>query len=282
MKCLLYIFAFLLWLNSNGQNTVNTRFLEHLVNKGDYREAVYLIDKETCIESGTRTDSINYFKGWAHYALKELETSSIALLSVSKSSPFYHKARFFAGYNYIFLSNYPKATTVFEGLDNGNLIYTNLKDLQLSGIDILNGKYLQAEQRLALINNTLSPLHDALNNLKLINHEMLNHKSKSPLIAALLSAVVPGAGKFYAGRKGQAVSSFISTVGFGLIAWENYRKLGPTNAKTIVFGTAFAANYAANIYGSAMAVKVKENDYKNVMHQQVLFNLHIPLRNIFE
>jgi TM2 domain-containing membrane protein YozV len=282
MRYFLYITTIFLWLSANAQNSVNTRFLEHLINKGDYREAVYLIDKEVQLESAMRTDSINYFKGWAHYALKELETSSIALLSVSESSPFYQKARFFAGYNYVFLSNYHKATSVFEGLGNGNLIYTNLKELQLSGIDILNGKYLQAEQRLALINNTLSPLHDPLNNLKLINHEMLNHKSKSPFIAALLSAVVPGAGKFYAGRKGQAVSSFISTVGFGLIAWENYRKLGPTHAKTIVFGTAFAANYAPSIYGSAMAVKVKENDYKNVMHQQVLFNLHIPLRNIFE
>jgi hypothetical protein len=97
-----------------------------------------------------------------------------------------------------------------------------------------------------------------------------------------MSAILPGSGKFYVGKKGQAISTFVGTVGLGLITWENYRKLGLANVKTIFFGSVFAANYVSNIYGSAVAAKVEENDYQNVMQNQILFNLHIPLRNIFE
>jgi hypothetical protein len=282
MKQLTFILAILWVLGVHAQNSIDSRFIQHLVNKGDYSEVVFLLDREAFDISRSKTDSLYYLKGWALYSLKELEPSAIALLNVSESSPFYYKSRFFAGYNHAYLANYPKATSVFGGLGEGNLMFSNLRELQLSGIDLLNSNYQQAAFRLSMIDSTLSPLHEPLMNLKLINLEMQKHNAKSPFVAALLSAVIPGAGKFYAGRKGQAVSSFISTVGFGLIAWENYRKLGLTNAKTIIFGAAFAGNYASTIYGSAKAVKVNENDYKNVMHQQVLFNLHIPLRNIFE
>jgi hypothetical protein len=97
-----------------------------------------------------------------------------------------------------------------------------------------------------------------------------------------MSAIIPGSGKLYAGKTGEGIATMIATTGLGLITWENLRKLGFNHAKTIVFGTFFAATYISNIYGSVISVKIIENEYQDVIHNQILFQLHIPLRNFFE
>jgi len=118
-------------------------------------------------------------------------------------------------------------------------------------------------------------------NLINISAEISSHKSKSPLLAGLFSAVIPGSGKFYAGRKGEAISAFLSTAGTGLVTWENYRKNGLNDYRTIAFGAIFALSYLANIYGSAFSVTVSENDFKEHVKTEVLFNMHIPLDSFF-
>jgi TM2 domain-containing membrane protein YozV len=112
------------------------------------------------------------------------------------------------------------------------------------------------------------------------NHK--SHRPKSPVLAGIMSGIIPGSGKIYAGKTGAGIASFIGTAGFGFIAWENYRKLGISHAKTIIFGSIFAFNYVSNIYGSVISVKLIENEYKNAVHNQILFQLHVPLRNFFE
>lgn len=282
MKNILYIVLLLNVFAVQAQGTIETTFIEHLVNKGDYREAIFLIDKDKFTLKGTKADSVYYLKGWSHYSLMQLEKSSKALLKVSIESQFYLKARFFAAYNQAHLKDYKKAAEIINSTLTDERLFTNLRTLQLSGIDLLNKDYLIAKERLCEVDSMLSPIYEPLKNLKLIQFELQNHKTKSPVLAGILSSIIPGAGKFYGGRKGAGISTFIGTVGLGLITWENYRKLGLKNIKTLFFGSLFTANYVSNIYGSAVAIKVVENDYQNVMQNQILFNLHIPLRNIFE
>jgi TM2 domain-containing membrane protein YozV len=102
------------------------------------------------------------------------------------------------------------------------------------------------------------------------------------LIAGLFSGIIPGSGKFYSGKKGEAISAFIATTGLGLVTWENYRKSGFNSFKTIAFGTAFAFSYVANIYGSVISINVLETEFRNNVKNSILFNLHIPLRNSFD
>ncbi len=70
-------------------------FIGHLINKGYYKEAIFLIDKDTLKYEGQQLDSLNYYKGWAHYSLKDLEESTTSFLKVGKESPFYKKVEFF-------------------------------------------------------------------------------------------------------------------------------------------------------------------------------------------
>ena len=117
--------------------------------------------------------------------------------------------------------------------------------------------------------------------LSQISKEHESHHSKSPIWAGVMSCIIPGSGKIYAGKMGEGIASMIATTGFGLITWENYRKLGVGHPKTIFFVSIFAANYVSNIYGSVISVKIIENEYKDATHNQILFQLHIPLRNFF-
>src|SRR5665647_3148826 len=81
-------------------------FLEHLMNNGYYSEVVHLIDNDSVSYNREQQDSINYYKGWACYSLKNLEQSTNSLTKVGNASSFYLKSHFFAGYNQIFLGNY--------------------------------------------------------------------------------------------------------------------------------------------------------------------------------
>jgi hypothetical protein len=131
-------------------------------------------------------------------------------------------------------------------------------------------------------NKSLYELSGSSENLQKISEDLKKHKNKSPLIAGVLSGIIPGSGKFYSGKKGEAISAFIATAGLGLVTWENYKKSGLNSFKTIAFGTAFAFSYVANIYGSIITVNILETEYRNNVKNSILFNLHIPLRNSFD
>ena len=265
-----------------AQNKSELPFIEHLINKGYFDEAIHLIDSDSIIYGQDQKDSLYYYKGWAHYSLKNLEQSTISLLKVDEESPFYLKSRFFAGYNQIFLENYTEAWKIISQLNVRDETSLSLVHFELSGIDLLQGNWSKAKEQLKLVNPTIATINQQVAALNQMCKEEETHRTKSSLLAGVMSCIIPGSGKIYAGKTGEGIASLIATTGFGLITWENYRKLGISNVKTIFFGSIFAANYVSNIYGSVISVRIIENEYKDAKHNQILFQLHIPLRNFFE
>ncbi|HAX96598.1 MAG TPA: hypothetical protein DCY35_08790, partial [Prolixibacteraceae bacterium] len=80
-------------------------------------------------------------------------------------------------------------------------------------------------------------------------------KRKSPALAALMSAVIPGSGKAYSERWGDAV---ISLLFVGSNAWASYRAFNKKGVKSVngwIFGTLAFSFYSSNIWGSAQAAK---------------------------
>ena len=55
-----------------AQNKSELPFIEHLINKGYYNEVIHLIDSDSLKYGQVQQDSLNYYKGWAHYSLKNL------------------------------------------------------------------------------------------------------------------------------------------------------------------------------------------------------------------
>jgi tetratricopeptide (TPR) repeat protein len=282
MKTICFVVFILMIRLGFAQNKSELPFIEHLTNKGYYNEVIHLIDRDSLILGKSQQDSINYYKGWAHYSLKNLDQSTTSLLKVGKDSKFYLKSRFFAGYNQTFLGNYAEAREIIGQVNARDETSISLVNFELSGIDMLQGNWSKAKEQLQQVNPNIATINQQVLALGQISKGHETHRSKSPFLAGVMSGIIPGSGKIYAGKTGEGIASMIANTGFGLIVWENYRKLGIGNVKTLFFGAVFAANYVSNIYGSVISVKVTENNYKDVLHNQILFQLHIPLRNFFE
>ncbi len=257
-------------------------FLNHLLHKGNYAEMLFLTERDSSFFLPSQKDSLHFYTAWANYSLKKLEEASHSFLKVSESSVFYDQSRFFAAYNQTYLGQYSNARKILESLDTEDATKHSLKYFELSGISMLEGDKKQAENSFNKINPDIAVLNQQIQALQQIGIEKEKHRTKSAWIAGTMSGILPGSGKIYAGRTGEGIASMIATTGFGLIAWENYHKNGIKNFKTLLFGGIFVASYVSNIYGSVLSVKVSEQDYANALHNQILLQLHIPLRNFFE
>lgn len=282
MKYVVLVVFIMLVYPGLSQDKSEIPFIRHLINKGYYNEVIYLIERDTMQYQNLQQDSLDYYRGWAHYSLKNLELSTLSLLEVSRESSFFWKSHFFAGYNQIYLKNYPGAQKIFEEMDIREEPNLSLLNFQQAGMEMLQGNWRQAEQQLELVNTEVATFSEQVSALADICRKQETRTSKSPVLAGIMSGIIPGTGKIYAGKTGAGIASMIGSVGFGLITWENYHKSGIADAKTIIFGSIFVVNYVSNIYGSVVSVKVSENEYNNAIHNQILFQLHIPLRNFFE
>ena len=84
--------------------------------------------------------------------------------------------------------------------------------------------------------------------------------TRSPFLAGTLSTIVPGAGRLYTGRLGDALTSLF-TVGFtGWQAYDGFRRDGLSSAKGWTLGTLCGVFYVGNIYGSVISARVYNRD----------------------
>ena len=283
LRCALSIFCLITGSLSFSQNPVNCdlKFVNHLVRIGDYNEALHLLDSTDChlLQSG---DSANYLRGWSLYSLQRLQLSSEYLLKVSEGSGFYLKSRFFAAYNYTHLGDYHIALNTLSAAGENHVEYQSLGSFEKAGIYLLMGDSAGYRKSLLKSNRNLYEFSKSYDNLEKVADDLKYHQKKSPLLAGVLSGIIPGSGKFYSGKKGGAISAFIATTGLGFVTFENHRKNGWNNFATIAFGTAFALSYVSNIYGAVLSARIVEIEYQNNVKNTILFNLHIPLRNTFD
>lgn len=264
--------------NSSG---CDLQFINHLVNRGYFKEAIYLLDSTDC-SIDQSNDTVLYLRGWSLYSLKQLLQSSENLTKVAPSSEFYLKSHFFAGYNYLHTGNYDLALKTLSDISITQNRELSLMNFEMAGLFLLQGDFIKYDESASMVNRSQYEISESFENLKRISENFKSHKRKSPFVAGLLSGIIPGSGKFYGGKKGEAITTFISTTGLGLVTAESIRKKGLNSFRTIAFGTAFAFSYVANIYGAVMTVNIIETEYNDNVKNSILFNLHIPIRNSFD
>jgi TM2 domain-containing membrane protein YozV len=73
--------------------------------------------------------------------------------------------------------------------------------------------------------------------------------NKKPVLAASMSALLPGLGKIYAGKTISGLSALLINSAYALQGWESYNKLGIRHPLTIFNAAAFTIFYFSNIYG---------------------------------
>ena len=95
------------------------------------------------------------------------------------------------------------------------------------------------------------------------------------------SVMSKGLGKYYAGYRGQAIATFLPSAIFGVVAAENLYRRGPKDVQFILFASIFSIFYTGNILGSDISVRTYREQQYNEIYNNIMLDLHIPLRRIF-
>jgi TM2 domain-containing membrane protein YozV len=131
---------------------------------------------------------------------------------------------------------------------NNNLLEEDFSLRMNTDIELLKGNYNLAEKRYATYS------FEEPDYLNLIQ-EGKNLKRKSPLLAGILSALIPGTGRFYTGDYKDGIISllFISTT-----AYQAYRRFDKNGSKSVsgwIYGGISLGFHLGNIYGSVQSAK---------------------------
>ncbi len=258
------------------------KFAQYLQEKELPSEALYvLLHIDTTHLTRAQKDSLFYQAGWAGYSSQKLDTSARYLNMVSPVYPLYNKSRFFAAYDKAFLGKADTASVLLEALPLTDSIALELRYLQLAGFSLLRRDYtaFRSYQSHFTYQSYIDSKEEQW--MQLYYDKLHGFRHKSPVAAGLLSAVVPGLGKYYAGKKRQAIAAFLPVISLAALTYEAYRKDGVKSARFIGFGSIFSIFYIGNIWGSVLSVKIKQNEFNKEYENKILFDLHIPLRNFF-
>ena len=262
--------------------TREIRFAQYLQDKDLFREAQFVIGRiDTSLLTATQKDTIHYFSGWAAYNAKQLDTAVSKLLQVSSSYSLYRKSRFFAAYCLAYQNRQQAANDVVTGLQLTDSTELEMRRFQLAGMALLRRDYTAFDRYQRGFTYSSYVMEKEEKNMDVYLKGLRSYKTKSPLLAGVYSAVLPGAGKFYAGKKRQGIAAFLPIVSLGAVAYEAYRKAGAGSARFIAFGSLFSVFYIGNIWGSVMTVKIKKKEFYRTYDNQILFDMHIPLRNLY-
>ncbi len=104
--------------------------------------------------------------------------------------------------------------------------------------------YTAAVNPLAVKEKAIDP--EMKKNFMLYKRAML----KSPLLAASLSALIPGTGQLYLGRKKSFAATLITHLVYGFQSYESIKHLGAKHPLSLLNLVTFGVFYFSNIYGS--------------------------------
>ncbi len=292
MKYCLYIFLFLTInsLFSQTSDTLNQRndlnFIQHLIQLDNPEEIKYYYEQEVLNANvnSAQLDSIHFLLGRYFNDKDSISYANKLLAKVTIFSPFYYPA------SYGIYSNLIKAGKTRVASNTLNTIEIsdskNLEDLrlfELEGLALLenNNKAFDSLQAYFSSTNTvISTEHDFLKEQKLVRESLIK---KSPVKAAILSAIIPGLGKAYVGKKKQGLAAFMRVIIPAIMTLETYRNANyQLNPQTVFFGGLFGVFYFGNIWGSALAVKTTKREQHAIINSNISISMQIPIRSFFK
>lgn len=101
--------------------------------------------------------------------------------------------------------------------------------------------------------------------------KMRSLKSKDPIIAGIMSGVIPGSGKIYTEKYSDGVISFLLTGLFGFLAYDNFS--AGHNFRGWLFAGIGSFFYAGNIYGSIISANIFNREQKEKFQNELYHGL---------
>lgn len=256
-------------------NYSQTSLIQKLIKNDFFDEAEYLND--SLLKKEPNSDSLLYFK--AYINLKKFSFNKAIEFSNQLKDSTILKSKIFAHIAYLALSK-----KVFNVNLNYKQLYdtTYIEQLKIIALAklIIEKKYMEFEElyKSTKFKNDMNSL--CAYNLWTLSYNYQNTKLKKPFIAGALSAIIPGLGKVYSGKKHEAISVFVPFVISGAQATEGFIKKGFRSWHFYVFGTITTGIYLSNIYGSANAAKRKNKETNEELYINILAFIEPAFREV--
>lgn len=237
------------------------KFADFLYEQGDYLRAVgeyqrYLFYEPQESEAISYRIAICYrFGGKTDQAIQSFET----LLRTSPDSEYISRIYYQIGATYFAMDHFDQATRfLHEALPRITDTRQHAEAEQLIGLSYLKQKRWSEASEVFKTLQTSDVM--SIREKAVVYHNYAEKgahlSTRSPFLAGTLSTIVPGAGRLYTGRLGDALTSLF-TVGFtGWQAYDGFRRDGISSAKGWTLGTLCGIFYVGNIYGSVISARV--------------------------
>lgn len=268
-----------LWSQSFSDNMA---FFQYLINTRNYTDALLLLEN-TIPSNQDQQDSLNFYFGKTFYLDQKLyDASEYFDKAIESELSFLNEARFYNAFSKMHINEIDKSIAILNETTVNDSIHFHLKNFQLSGAYLLQRDFKQFD----LLANNYTKKYYQLSTQESsfldIRNDLKERKSKSPVLAGVMSAIIPGTGRIYAGKTGLGIGTLLTNAILGLQTWEAYRKDGVESARFIIFGSLFSVFYVGNIWGSVFTVKIANEEFQDAVNHKILVDLHIPLRTIFD
>jgi hypothetical protein len=258
------LLAWLCTMNfSVWSQSLDSVFVRHLYEQSLWRESLAFARLSNKISS----DRLFFWTAKTLFKCSQYDSAEVFFAKVSPQNPYlYFEAKNWL--NFIELAENPIAEKNWPlGFDSASQ---------------------SLSQKLSLYNNLLA---NDFTNKQIENHPDLaslcfirkNFKKKSVFLAATLSTILPGSGKFYAGYSGEGLSALSQCAFLALQALEAYR-LNPNwqnNHRLWFFGGVFLVFYSGNIWGSALKIKVRQREFYEQENRRTLELMYIDMDRFF-
>lgn len=206
------------------------------------------------------------------------------------------------GLCYLKMNEFEKAKNYFNDLRNSSLgeasrllylksSYLLNKKLDLeadsSAVQFVSKEFKTSFQRLELalqikagVNySNLPNIYDGSDTktVKSFAEKFAHLQRKSPLTAALLSVMIPGAGKIYTKNYGDGITSFIVTGLFAFLSYDNFQ--ANHNTRGWIFTGLAAFFYSGNVYGSYISARNYNLEKEEELNNE--FDSYLSSKNYF-
>lgn len=220
-------------------------FLKHLIHQKLFTESIFLLSN---LKDSTSATRIILEKGWAFHRLGFYDSALTYYEKKHDSDILFHH----------FEKDFLKLNLVLGKIDVVNRFLMHHQDDQneLQSISIAL-KMLRRDYKPENVDQFKVPpdIHQSYK-------RYYKDNGKSTFLAGALSAVVPGLGKIYLGKKKQGINMFLANAMYGIQAYESYRLTRLSSPRFIIFGSIFSVFYLSNIAGSVMGAKKQKRDSK--------------------
>jgi len=225
------------------QNRLN--FGNHLFSEKDYLRAIG--EFKSYLQT-TNNDTIKFKMAFALSEMKRFQEAGDNFKGLFFISSLSEEAKFeFLKTNFL-----DEDSKTFRDIINNSPF---LPEKYLQNINQLKQISLFKEENTLPDSNEISNLFSENEKIELIKFYLRkkNPEYKSQGTAALLSAIIPGLGKIYAGEIGDGITSFLFTGVLSFLAYDNFK--ANHDFRAWLFTGLAAWFYGGNIYGSAAAAQ---------------------------